>query len=113
MTKEKDSGKTVQLTFQAREEDAEQWRDRVDNMSGSFRAILEAWNEVEEDHNINNDTQRINEIVLQTYINSIDKHITLLENQKKQLKEKREKIREEEEEEILVKIDLGLNEGGF
>lgn len=103
---------TVQLTFRANKEDAEKWKNRVENMSGSFREILETWNEIEDKHNIDTDTQRINEIVLQTYINSLQKNITLLENEKNKLENKLEEVREEESE-VFVKIDLGVEGKGF
>ena len=112
--KNDDSSGTEQVTFRASTKDVDQWRDRVDNMSGSFRSILEAWNEIEEEHDIPRDSQRINEIVLQTYINSLDKNIMLLEKEKEKLEEKLEDIRDvNTENEVLVKIDLSMAEKGL
>ena len=109
-----DYGERTQLTFRASKEDAEKWNSRVDNMSGSFREILESWNQVEEEHDIDDDTQRINEIVLQTYINAIDKHLVILENQREQLKEKLDEIQDEDEEnEVLMKVDLDIEGVGY
>lgn len=111
---EKSKKETEQLSFTINKEHADSFKKRVGNISGSLREMLETWNDVEEDHGIDDDYQRMNEIVLQTHINALAKNISLLENEKERLEEKLEEVQDDDEEnEVLVKVELDVEGKGF
>lgn len=106
MAKEWDS-----LHLKIETEEKERLEENTDNLSGRVRNIIAAYNDAEDKLDLEDEMDAIDVAVLNTYINAIEKNITLLEQKKEKLEGRREEIKEDldSDNDVLVEISLDLD----
>jgi phosphoribosylaminoimidazole carboxylase (NCAIR synthetase) len=104
---------TTTLTIRLPVSHKDEFIENTANASKRGRSLVAAWNQVEDDLEVDDDIQVIQYMVLKTYRNAIDKNIQAMQNQRDQLQEKIEEFEEDDEDEILLEIDLDIIEAGL
>jgi gas vesicle protein len=110
MAKNKKNDTSILLNLPT--EEKEKFEENTDNMSGTLRGLVEAYNEMEGGYDIDNDIDEISVVILKTYRNAIRQNEQLIKGQLDKIDEELEKFEEksqEERDDVLVEIDLDID----
>lgn len=96
------------ITSKIPEEEIEKIDEKVDSRSRWVCELIKAWNDVEEEHGIDEDFKLMNLAVLKTYRNALDKNIQVMEAKRDKLQTKIDDIEEDKSEEILFTVEFNF-----
>ena len=113
---EEESGKSEEqaiLTIRLPKIEKDKFLENTGNASQRGRSLIAAWNEVEDDLEVEDDIEMIQYMVLKTYRNAIDKNIQAMQNQRDKLQDEIEDFEDDDEDEVLLRINLDIIEAGL
>jgi hypothetical protein len=95
-------------TLNIPEEDFEEFSEKAKSFSGRTRKMIKACNEVEDEMGLDSEFENMDLVVLKTYINAIEKNISLLKSKRNKLQERVDEIEENENEDVLIEVEIDL-----
>lgn len=102
-------GRGKKVLFEAPHDLVEEFDSNTDNRSEVLRAMMESYNDIGGEYDIDDELDRINVIILKTYRNAIQQNIHVMQNQVDKIDEELEKYEKDEaDNEVLVEIDLDI-----
>lgn len=93
-------------------EEKEKFAENTDNMSGTMRNLIKAYNEMGGGYDIDDEIDEISVVILKMYRNAIQQNEQLIKSQLDKIDEELEKYEEDDEDEqddVLVEIDLDID----
>lgn len=100
----------MNMSFSIPEDMAEEFDENTENKSEVLRSMVKGFNKYGHDHDVVEEVENFNPILLKTYRNAIMQNIQILQNQVDKIDEELEKYEndEDDEDEVILEIDLDI-----